>query len=145
VNSPLMASVICWGLRKELKKRSLVVIIAISYDSQSLNRRIGALQGVGHVIIPASSLASGLHAIETGDYHLLLMGATVSTSDQRELAKASRKLHPRSKIISVSFPESEPVKTADQQVIAGDENAVLFAVTALVSGDAESDSEMGRR
>ena len=72
------------------------------------------------------------------------MGATVSTSDQRELAKASRKLHPRSKI-SVSFPESEPVKTADQQVIAGDENAVLFAVTALVSGDAESDSEMGRR
>jgi hypothetical protein len=122
-----------------------VVIVAISYDSQSLNRRMDTLQGVGHVIIPASSLASGLRVIQTGNYHLLLMGATVSTSDQLELAKASRRLHPRSKIISVSFPESEPIETADRQVPAGDENAILFAVTALVSGDAESAYERGRR
>jgi DNA-binding NtrC family response regulator len=122
-----------------------VVIIAVSYDSQSLNRRMAALQQVGHIIVPASSLASALHAIETGHYHLLLIGATVSTSDQQELAKASRTLHPYSKIISVAFPESEPIKTADRQVPAGDENAVLVAVTALVSGDAESDIEMGRR
>jgi len=122
-----------------------VVIVAISYDSRSLNRRMDSLQGIGHVIVPASSLASGLRAIETGNYHLLLMGATVSTSDQQQLAAASRKVHPRSKIISVSFPESEPIEIADRQVPAGDENAILFAVTALLSGDAESNSEMGRR
>jgi hypothetical protein len=122
-----------------------VVIVAISYDSQSLNRRMDTLQGVGHVIIPASSLASGLRVIQTGNYHLLLMGATVSTSDQRELAKASRRLHPRSKIISVNFPESESIETADRRVPAGDENAILFAVTALVSGDAESTYERSRR
>ena len=103
------------------------------------------LQGIGHLIIPASSLESGLRAIETGNYHLLLVGATVSALDQQQLAKASRKLHPRSKIISVSYPESEPIELADQQVPAGDENAILFAVTALVSGGVESNSEMGRR
>ena len=122
-----------------------MVIIAVSYDFQSLNRRIAALQQVGHIIVPASSLASALHAIETGLYHLLLIGATVSTSDQQQLAKLSRTLHPYSKIISVTFPESEPIKTSDRQVPAGDENAVLLAVTELVSGDTESDTEMGRR
>jgi hypothetical protein len=108
------------GTRDMHKEAEPVVIVAISYDSQSLNRRMDTLQGVGHVIIPASSLAS-------------------------ELANASRELHPGSKIISVNFPESEPIETADRQVPAGDENAILFAVTALVSGDAESSYERGRR
>ena len=116
------------------QKAEPVIIIAVSYDSASLNRRMRTLRDVGHVIVPASSLESALNAIETGNYHLLLLGATVSAGDRRALAAASRKLHPHSKIISVNPTHSEPLKMADQQVIAGDETALLMAVSALVSG-----------
>ena len=122
-----------------------MLIVAVSYDSSSLNKRMDALQRLGHIVIPASSLAPARKAIESSNYHLLLIGATVPKPDRQSIANLSRSLRPLSKIISVEFPNSSPLQQADKHVIAGDEDAVLMAVASLLSGDAESDLEERRR
>ena len=122
-----------------------MVIIAVSYDTPSLNRRIETLQRAGHVVVPASSLATARKAIENSSYHALLIGATVSVANREALAKLSKELHPQSKIVSVEAAGAPPLKLADRRVLAGDETAMMLAVTSLISGDAESDIEGRRR
>jgi len=103
------------------------------------------LQRAGHVVIPASSRESGLRNIKTAGYHLLIIGATIPVSDRQAMAELSRALHPTSKIISVESPKAPALRLAHRRVVAGDEAAMLLAVTSLVSGDAESDLEERRR
>jgi hypothetical protein len=122
-----------------------LVIIAVSYDAASLNRRIETLEQVGHIVIPASSLATARKAIETSSYHVLLVGATVSPADRENLATLSRKLHRQSKIVSVEPTGSHPLKLADRRVLAGDETAMILALTSLISGESESEIEGRRR
>lgn len=122
-----------------------MVIIAVSYDAASLNRRMETLQQAGHIVIPASSLATARKAIENSSYHVLLVGATVSPAHRESLAKLSRELRPHAKIVSVEPAGSPPLKLADRRVLAGDETAMMLAVTSLISGDAESDIEGRRR
>ena len=127
------------------KKEEHLLIIAVSYDSSSLNKRIDSLQKVGHIVLPASALAPARKAIESANYHVLLIGATVPKADRKALATLSRSLRPLSKIISVEFPKTPSLLQADKHVVAGDEPAVLMAVASLLSGDAESDLEERRR
>jgi hypothetical protein len=126
-------------------KRGAVLIVAVSYDSSSLNKRMDTLQRVGHIVIPASSLAPARKAIQSSNYHLLLIGATVPKPDRQSMAELSRSLRPISKIISVEFPNARSLVQADRHVMAGDENSILMAVASLLSGDAESDLEERRR
>ena len=122
-----------------------MVIIAVSYDSASLNSRIDLLQTLGHVIIPASSLPNCRKALEASGYHLLLIGATVPISDRQFLANISKALHPGSKIISVEAPGSLPLQLANRRVPAGDETALSLAIASVISGDSESNLEQRRR
>jgi O-acetylhomoserine/O-acetylserine sulfhydrylase-like pyridoxal-dependent enzyme len=122
-----------------------LIIIAVSYDSTSLNLRMASLQRLGHVLVPASSLDGARKVIQDSTYHVLLIGATVPQLDRDDLAKLSKALRPRSKIISVEFPGSPRLEAADRYLKAGDENAILQAISALVSGDSESDLEARRR
>ena len=122
-----------------------MVIVAVSYDSASLNRRMETLQQAGHIVIPASSRESCLTNIRTATYHLLLIGSTVPAANRKHFAELSRKVSPLSKIISVELPNSQPLPLADKRVLAGDEEALLVAVTSLLSGDDESDLEERRR
>ena len=122
-----------------------MVIIAVSYDAASLNRRIETLERAGHIVIPASSLATARKAMEKSSYHVLLVGATVSPVDRESLATLSRKLHHQSKIVSVEPPGSPPLKLADKRVLAGDETAMMLALSSLISGESESDIEGRRR
>jgi transposase len=75
----------------------------------------------------------------------VLIGATVPQLDRNDLAKLSRALRPKGKIISVEFPGSPRLAIADRYLKSGDENAILQAIRALVSGDSESDLEARRR
>ena len=122
-----------------------MVILAVSYDLGSLNKRIEALQGLGHVVVPTSSLKTCRRAIQDSKYHLLVIGATVPGIDRTILASLSKTTHPESKIVSVERQEELTVPLADIRVPAGDERALLFAVGSLVSGDSESDAEERRR
>jgi hypothetical protein len=72
---------------------------------------------------------------------MLLIRATVPELDRDDLPKLSRVLRSQSKIISVEFPGSPRLEAADRYLKAGDENAILQAISALVSGDSESDLE----
>jgi O-acetylhomoserine/O-acetylserine sulfhydrylase-like pyridoxal-dependent enzyme len=122
-----------------------LVIIAVSYDTASLNRRMDTLQRLGHIVVPASSLSTGQRVIEANQYHLLLIGSTVSARDRHELANISKEQRPLSRIISVETPGTPPLKIADRRVAAGDETAMLAAITSIVSGETESDVEERRR
>jgi hypothetical protein len=122
-----------------------LIIIAVSYDSTSLNQRIESLQRPGHIVVPASTLAAARGAIKDSMYHVLLIGATVPQLDRDDLANFSRALRPQSKIISVEFPGSPRLEVADRYLKAGDEPALLLAITALISGDSETDIEERRR
>lgn len=104
-----------------------------------------SLQRLGHIVVPASSVGSASKAIENANYHVLLIGATVSVKDRKTLAKLSRSLRPQSKIISVESPNTPPLQQADRRVPAGTETAILMAVASVLSGDSESDIEERRR
>jgi hypothetical protein len=121
-----------------------LIIVAVSYDSTSLNMRMASLQRLGHVLLPASSLDAGRNVIERSKYHVLLIGATVPQLDREILATFSRARHPESKIICVEFPGSPRLEVADRYLKAGDDTAILLAISAL-SGDSESDIERLRR
>jgi hypothetical protein len=76
---------------------------------------------------------------------VILIGATVAYDDRERLARLTKTLNPHSKIVSVEPPGSRGLELADKRVTASDENAMLLAVTSLISGDAESDLEEWRR
>ena len=111
-----------------------MLIIAVSYDFESLNARILALQNSGHAVIPASSLDSGMNAISTGAYHVLIIGATVPRGDRIRIATESRALRPQANIISVEWPGSERLELADISVPAGQEELLLEAVREIQYG-----------
>ena len=86
----------------------------------------------------------------TGDGHVpwydwLLVGASVSPADRESLATLSRKIHRQTKIVSVEPAGSPPSKLADKRVLAGDETAMMLALSSLISGESESDIEGRRR
>jgi O-acetylhomoserine/O-acetylserine sulfhydrylase-like pyridoxal-dependent enzyme len=121
-----------------------LIIVAVSYDSTSLNLRMASMQRLGHVVVPASSLDGARSVIQRSAYHVLLIGATVPQLDREILANLSRALQPQSKIISVEYPGSPRLEIADRYLKAGVETAILLAISAL-SGDSESDIEERRR
>jgi hypothetical protein len=111
-----------------------VLIVAVSYDFESLNRRILALQSSGHAVVPASSFDSCMNAIFTGAYHVLVIGATVPPADRAKIATESRALRPHANIISVEWPGSERLELADVSVAAGQEEILLEAVRRIQYG-----------
>ena len=111
-----------------------MLIIAVSYDFEGLNRRIVALQRTGHAVVPASSLESCINAIFTGAYHVLIIGATVPSADRIEIAKESRALRPQANIISVERSGMDRLEAADISVPAGNEELLLQAVRKLEYG-----------
>ena len=72
-----------------------MLIAAVSYDSESLNRRIMAFQNLGHVVVPASSLTSCLSVISLNNYDVLVIGATVPVADGKTIISASREFVPQ--------------------------------------------------
>ena len=122
-----------------------LVILAVSYNPGILITRIEALQRLGHVVVPTSSLETCRKAIQDSRYHLLLIGATVPGIDRTILANLSRAAHPESKIVSVERAGELTLPVADLRVRAGDERALVLAVSSVVSGESESDVEERRR
>lgn len=122
-----------------------MLILAVSYDPGILNKRIEALQRLGHVVVPTSSLETCRKAIQDSRYHLLLIGATVPGIDRTILANLSKAAHPESKIVSVERAGELTLPVADLHVRAGDERALVLAVCSVVSGESESDVEERRR
>jgi hypothetical protein len=106
--------------------------------------RMASLQRLGHVVLPASSLDAGRRIIQDSAYHVLLIGATVPQLHRETLGNLSKTRRPQSKIISVEVPGSSHLEVADRYLKAGDETAILLAISAL-SGDSESDIEERRR
>jgi|SRR5436190_8116534 len=108
-----------------------MLIVAVSYDSESLNRRITAFQNLGHVVVPASSLASCLSVMNFNNYDVLVIGATIPVTDRRTIVAASRRIRPDGKIVSVEWSGSKRPIPVDRVVEAGDESKLLTAVTML--------------
>jgi hypothetical protein len=107
-----------------------VLIVAISYDSETLNSRLGALERMGNIVVPASSLESGMSAI-FNSFHLLIIGATVPYEDRKQLAAESKRLNQRAEIISVEWPGSRRLDSADICVAAGSEQRLIEAVKRI--------------
>lgn len=112
---------------------SRVLIVAVSYDIESLNRRLLALERIGNVVVPASSLESCLNALFNA-FHLLIIGASVPENDRQEIAKQSRRLRPAAQILSVESPGARRLELADVWVPAGDEQKLIEAVKRLRLG-----------
>ena len=103
-----------------------------------------SLQRLGHIVVTASSLNAGRRVIQDSTYPVLLVGATVPQLHREILGSLSKARRPEGKIISVEFPGSRRLEVADRYLKAGDEAAILLAISAL-SGDSESDIEERRR
>jgi hypothetical protein len=110
-----------------------VLIIAVSYDFENLNRRMQALERAGNAVLPASSLQSCMNAI-FNPFHVLVIGASVPQADREAIAAESKKVRPNSEIISVEWPDSRPLRSADIRIPAGDEKILLEAVKRLQYG-----------
>lgn len=108
-----------------------VLIVAVSHDAESLNRRMHSLQDAGHVVVTASSLKSCLSVIAFNNYDLLLIGATIPFAERKAIVSESRKIRPESKIVSVERAGLESPVGADQVVSAGDENQLLATVAFI--------------
>jgi hypothetical protein len=105
-----------------------LLILAVSYDSESLNRRISAFENAGHVVVPASTLESCLRAMTTNRYGLMVIGATVPFEDRTRISKISKRIRPEALIISVERKDSPSLELADRVVIANDEQQLLAVI-----------------
>lgn len=95
-----------------------MLIVAVSYDVESLNRRLRALESAGNVVVPASSLQSCMNAI-FNPFHILIIGASVPFDDRATIAKECKRVRPTAEIISVEWPGSQHLDLADVVVPAG--------------------------
>lgn len=107
-----------------------MLILAASYDPESLNRRLRALERAGNMVVPASTFQSCMNAI-FNPFHVLIIGASVPDADRKKIAEESKKVRPRAEIISVEYPESKRLDLADIVVPAGDEEKLLEVVRRL--------------
>lgn len=107
-----------------------MLILAVSYDPESLNRRLRALERAGNMVVPASTFQSCMNAI-FNPFHVLIIGASVPDADRKKIAEESKKVRPRAEIISVEYPESKRLDLADIVVPAGDEEKLLEVVRRL--------------
>lgn len=110
-----------------------VLILAVAYDVEKLNRRLLALERLGNVVVPASSLASCMHAI-FNPFHLLIIGASVPEQDRQTIAKESKRVRPTAAILSVESPGGQALELADVHVPAGDDQSLIEAVMRLRVG-----------
>lgn len=108
-----------------------MLIVAVSYDSPSLNKRIRALESAGHVVVPVSSLESCLNAMATDSYRLLIIGATVPFQDRERIALMSKKIRPEANIISIEWADSPTLELADRAVVASSEDQLMAAVSSF--------------
>ena len=106
-------------------------ILTVSYDSESLNRQIYELEKAGFVVVPCSSLDSCLNAIAKGAYRLLVIGASVSAVDRKQISAVSKRTRPEARIVSIETMHSPTLKYADYCVKAGDEQALVGIVAEL--------------
>jgi hypothetical protein len=107
-----------------------VLIIAVSYDPESLNRRMRSLERLGDLVVPASSFDSCMKAI-FNPFDILIIGASVPQKDREKIASESKCVRPAAKIISVEWPDSRPLDLATLRVPAAAELALLEAVKRL--------------
>lgn len=110
-----------------------MLIAAVSYDVESLNRRLRALEDAGNVVVPASSLQSCMNAI-FNPFHILIIGASVPSDDRATIAKECKRVRPTAEIISVEWPGSQHLDLADVVVPAGNEQTLLETVRRVQYG-----------
>ena len=110
-----------------------VLILAVLYDVESLNRRLLALEHFGNVVVPASSFDICINAI-FNPFHLLIIGASVPEEDRQRIAEESKRVRPTATILSVEWPDAQPLQVADVRVPAGDEQKLIEAVKRLRYG-----------
>lgn len=108
-----------------------MLILTVSYDSESLNRQLGELEKAGHVIVPSSSLESCLNAIVMGPYQVLVIGVSVPLMDRERMASASRKIRPEAFIISIQRLDSPNLEAADYSIKAGEEHLLTTIIAKL--------------
>ena len=102
-----------------------VLIVAVSYDAESLNRRLRALERAGRVVVPASSLKNCLNPI-FNPFHLLIIGVSVPQADRKKIAEESKGIGLAAEIISVEDRDSQRLELVDAVVPAGDERSLLI-------------------
>lgn len=110
-----------------------MLIVAVSYDVESLNRRLQALENAGNVVVPASSLQSCMRAIYN-PFHVVIIGASVPYDDRTRIAEECKSVRPNPEIISVEWPGSQHLDLADVMVPAGNEELLLEAVRRVQYG-----------
>ena len=110
-----------------------MIIVAVSYDAESLNSHLRGLERAGNVVLPASSFLSCMNTLYF-PFHLLVLEASVPQADREKLAHESRAMRPNAKIISVEQPGSLRLELADVVVPAGNEHILLEAVQRFQSG-----------
>ena len=108
-----------------------MLILTVSYDSESLNRQIKELETDGHVIVPSSSLDSCLNAIGGGPYQILVIVPTVIMEDRTRLADVSREIRPEARIISIEHRGSPNLEKADYRIKAGHEYELIEVINQL--------------
>ena len=108
-----------------------MLILMVSYDSESLNRQIQELETVGHAIVPSSSLDNCLNAIIRGPYQVLVIGPTVILADRIHIADVSRKIRPQARIVSIEYRNLPNLETADYRIQAGHEYELIEVISQL--------------
>jgi len=111
-----------------------VLILTVSYDSESLNRQLRELERAGHVIVPSSSLETCLNAIVMGPYQVLVIGITVPLADRQRIADASRKIRPEAHLVSIERLDSPNLEGAGYCIKAGDESQLTRIISGLREG-----------
>lgn len=110
-----------------------MLIVAVSYDFETLNRRMRALELAANVVVPASSFNSCMNTI-FNPFHVLIIGASVPQKDRQRIAVESKRVRPTADIVSVEWPGTAKLDIADVCVAAGNEQLLLEVVRRIQYG-----------
>lgn len=105
-----------------------MILLAVSYDKESLNRRKAELERAGHLIVPASCRETAMRFAGEHAYDAALIGFSVPDADALAISQHAKALHPNISIVYVRDMHSPRPMHADVIVRPGDSEAMLKAL-----------------
>ena len=110
-------------------------ILSISYDPVLLRTRELLLEREGCAVISVQGFTAALHAIETGEFDLAIIGHSIPRRDQQAIIAEINNRRPIP-TVALLRPHEGPVDNATCSIDAADPQGLIALVHSLLPEDA---------
>lgn len=110
----------------------ITVVLAVGLDSTQLEMHHSVWKSSGFFLIAASTVQDAIHHFKSGDFDLVLLGASLPFDKKERLSYLIRASGSKVPVVSIGDPSSDPDSYADA-TLRSDPGTLLTGILAIVA------------